>query len=94
MPKVKLVNGWWVPAGPEPKREPPPSTAPQVPIKAINLKRYSQDVETWVIDCPFCDREHTHGAGSGNRAAHCLETRPGSGSYDLLEPDGTTQWLA
>jgi hypothetical protein len=26
----------------------------------------------WVIDCPYCGREHFHGPGPGHRESHCL----------------------
>lgn len=28
-------------------------------------------IRTWVIDCPYCGCEHTHGANPGHRVAHC-----------------------
>ena len=28
-------------------------------------------VRVWVIDCPYCGREHTHGDEPGHRVSHC-----------------------
>jgi hypothetical protein len=42
-----------------------------------------QPVAHWVIDCPYCGKEHTHGAGPGHRASHC--SRPGSGPGYFIE---------
>jgi hypothetical protein len=45
----------------------------------VTVKRIEHDpddgITTWVIDCPHCGREHTHGAGAGHRVAHCLGGR-------------------
>jgi hypothetical protein len=46
---------------------------PSVPVKRV--QRGDGGVTTWVIDCPHCGEEHTHGAGAGHRVAHCLGGR-------------------
>ena len=47
-----------------------------------------QPVTHWVIDCPWCGREHTHGAGPGHRVSHCLR---GDGYY-IDHPAGDEDW--
>jgi hypothetical protein len=44
-------------------------------------------VNHWVIDCPYCGKEHTHGAGPGHRFSHCshLGSDPG---YFIEHPAG------
>ncbi len=32
----------------------------------------SVSAATWRFWCPFCRKYHTHGAGEGHRAAHCI----------------------
>jgi hypothetical protein len=46
---------------------------PTVPVKRV--EHHDDGVTTWVIDCPHCGEEHTHGAGPGHRVAHCLGGR-------------------
>jgi hypothetical protein len=45
----------------------------------------------WVIDCPYCGREHFHGAVPGHRHSHCLR---GDG-YVIEDPadDGGDDYL-
>lgn len=31
---------------------------------------------TWHFWCPYCRKEHTHGAGAGHRVAHCPRPTP------------------
>lgn len=33
---------------------------------------------TWVIECPYCGKRHTHGAKEGHRVAHCAVDTPES----------------
>lgn len=44
-----------------------------------------------VLRCPYCGREHIHGAGYGHRAAHC----GAHGGYVLVPPSraGGDEWL-
>lgn len=59
-----------------------------IPIAHCVLKR-TPTVNLWVVvRCPYCGKQHTHGAGSpaedprrflGHRIAHC------AGSYVLVE---------
>lgn len=37
-----------------------------------------------VSECPFCGERHTHGAGEGDRSAHCALPGPGE-TYYLIE---------
>jgi hypothetical protein len=39
---------------------------PTVAVKRI--QRGDDGITTWVIDCPHCGEEHTHGAGAGHRS--------------------------
>jgi hypothetical protein len=60
--------------------------APVVPVKR-------RTTDSWVIDCPYCGREHTHGAAPGHRAPHCHQRRPGSDrGYFIERPDGDEDW--
>jgi len=42
---------------------------PVVPLKREVVMPLGERV--WVIDCPYCGREHTHGAEAGHRVSHC-----------------------
>jgi hypothetical protein len=41
---------------------------PVVPVKRAGTW---QGVTSWLIDCPYCGREHSHSAAPGHRVAHC-----------------------
>jgi hypothetical protein len=50
-------------------------------IPVVPLKRevtIGRD-RVWVIDCPYCGREHTHGAEPGHRVSHCRHHGSGPG---------------
>lgn len=42
---------------------------------------------TWVIRCPFCQQEHSHGKGEGHRVPHCfiVSDMPGYLIVDRLD---------
>lgn len=65
---------------------------PTVPIKRIETGdgwKRGERVELWIIDCPFCGREHSHGASPGHRVSHCVEKdNPG---YVLARPTASTR---
>jgi hypothetical protein len=71
---------------------------PVVPLKReVNLGRDPQSGEPvlcWVIDCPYCGREHTHGAEPGHRVSHCWHHGSDPG-YIIEHPadDGEDDWL-
>jgi hypothetical protein len=44
-------------------------TAPAVVVKRTVHAREGHTL--WLIDCPYCGREHTHGGAPGHRVAHC-----------------------
>lgn len=48
-----------------------------------------QKVTSWVIDCPYCGQEHTHGAAPGHRRSHC--SVPGSHRGYFMQP--SDEWL-
>lgn len=48
-------------------------------LPVIRAKREVDD--RWVVDCPYCGNEHTHGAEAGDRVAHCLK-----GDYVITSP--------
>jgi hypothetical protein len=51
-----------------------------------------QPVAHWVIDCPYCGEEHTHGAGPGHRVSHC-RSRLGCGpGYFIERPAWDDAW--
>ena len=49
-------------------------------------------VRVWVIDCPYCGREHTHGAEPGHRVSHCRHHGSGLG-YIIERPADDEEWL-
>jgi len=60
------------------------------PFKVNPPRRGRDEGTTWEIDCPFCFRVHTHGAGIGARVPHCSGPLASfTTSYVLVEPDGT-----
>jgi hypothetical protein len=66
---------------------------PVVPVKRADTW---QGVTSWLIDCPYCGREHSHSAAPGHRAPHCgsgvLVTGDRGGGYYIEHPaddDGT-----
>jgi len=50
----------------------------------VILATLSRDGRTVAIRCPYCQREHTHGAAgivdgtNPHRSAHCRDQQPGS----------------
>ncbi|HKY96349.1 MAG TPA: hypothetical protein VJL35_00715 [Gemmatimonadaceae bacterium] len=40
-----------------------------------------------VIKCPFCGKEHFHGAVAGHRASHCSSPRPVNPGYEIILPN-------
>ena len=40
-----------------------------------------------VIRCPFCGKEHFHGALAGHRTSHCSDPRPENPGYVIELPD-------
>jgi hypothetical protein len=45
----------------------------------------------WVIDCPYCGKEHTHSPSPGHRVSHCQHPRSGPGYY-IEHPAGDDAW--
>jgi 5-methylcytosine-specific restriction endonuclease McrA len=45
----------------------------------VRAKRAEGD--RWVVDCPYCGREHRHGAAAGDRVSHCHQ-----GDYVITAP--------
>jgi len=63
--------------------EPPHVEARHVPFRNGEGPGYA------VIDhCPFCGMSHTHGWGSGGRAAHCAALRDGQSLQYILDCEG------
>ena len=44
---------------------------PELPVVAAKRELVAGSGRVWVIDCPYCGREHTHGAKRGHRMTHC-----------------------
>lgn len=56
--------------------------APTVTIKRAVTAREGHTL--WIIDCPYCGREHTHGGAPGHRVAHCHNRSAGSSAGYVL----------
>jgi hypothetical protein len=56
-----------------------PAPIPKVKVKRIEDR--GSYIEAWIIDCPYCGREHSHSAEPGERASHCHQE-----DYFLLAP--------
>ncbi len=69
---------------------------PVVPLKReVTIGRDPKTgdlVRTWIIDCPYCGREHTHGAEPGHRVSHCWHDGSDPG-YIIEHPAGDDEWL-
>jgi transposase-like protein len=53
------------------------------------VAKLSRDKKTFKINCPYCHKTHTHGAGNdqkayGHRLAHCDNTDANNVGYDLV----------
>jgi 5-methylcytosine-specific restriction endonuclease McrA len=51
----------------------------RIGLPRVTAKREEDD--RWVVDCPYCGREHQHGAEAGDRVAHCHR-----GDYIIAAP--------
>lgn len=63
------------------------------PVIRCRLESFQRECDLFTFWCSYCGVEHTHGAGSGHRQAHCKN--PASpyrkGGYILVGPgDGLT----
>ncbi len=66
---------------------------PVVPLKREVTFGPRRDLgRSWVIDCPYCGREHTHGAEPGHRVSHCRHAGSDPG-YIIERPADDDEWL-
>ncbi len=66
---------------------------PVVPLKReVTFGPRNDPSRSWVIDCPYCGREHTHGAEAGHRVSHCMHHGSGPG-YVIERLADDEAWL-
>jgi hypothetical protein len=71
-------------------RQAVPRRIPDSPKDPVFLCRPIEgDPLRWKFWCPYCERDHTHSAMDGHRAAHCFEGSPlrDSGYTIKLDPE-------
>ena len=64
----------------------------QAPIAEVVAVRRPARAHPWglyVVACPYCRRDHRHGAGEGHRVAHCVtSTAESERGYMVRLPTG------
>ncbi|WP_435589788.1 hypothetical protein [Micromonospora aurantiaca (nom. illeg.)] len=59
---------------------------PHVTVKTRLPNTTWPDHEIWVVDCPYCGREHLHGDGPGHRVADCFNHPDSDPGYIVDAP--------
>jgi hypothetical protein len=61
--------------------------SPKVQAREIRSARENgSKYGTWAVTCPYCSKEHFHGAGEGHRATDCVSEGSSKG-YFLVSPE-------